>query len=449
VKLRISVMQASSYLFGMGLVEAFAAAIPIADAAAAPPTLTTLYSFGSTTSDGEFPAAGVISDASGALYGTTEEGGSRTICTSGCGTVFVLIPSSKKGRTWTEAVLHSFDVSGGDGILPTAGLIMDSAGAFYGTTEAGGTSTSPAGTVFKLTPQAGGTYTERVLYTFTSATADGAYPQAPLIMDATGALYGTTTEGGITTCPSPGCGTVFKLTPAADGSYAESVLHSFASAPVDGATPHAGLIMDSTGALYGTTAEGGGGTNCFGCGTVFKLTPATDGSYTESVLYSFTGGPADGVFPVAGLIMDATGALYGTTPHGGSTNCSPGCGTVFKLTPAAGAAYTESVLYSFKGGTDGAEPEAGLIMDAGVLYGTTYYGGGTSCQAGAGCGTVFSLIPSGGGKYKEQILYSFTGGADGANPMAPLYSPAKGVFFGTTLGGGTMGEGTVFKLTVK
>jgi uncharacterized repeat protein (TIGR03803 family) len=297
----------------------------------------------------------------GNLYGTTFAGGSY-VCSGGCGTVFKLTPSG------TETVLYRF--TGGDGANPTAGLIADASGNLYGTTELGGGAngcSGGCGTVFKLTPSG----TETVLYRFTGGS-DGASPFAALIADGAGNLYGTTFFGG-----ASGHGTVFKLTP----SGTETVLYSFTGGS-DGANPLAGLIADAAGNIYGMTNNGGAGS----FGTVFKLIP----SGNLAVLHSFSGG-SDGAFPGLGsLIADAAGNLYGMTVEGGGSGCGAiGCGTVFKLTPSG----TETVLYRFTGGSDGAFPHAGLIAGliadaAGHLYGTTN-------GSGSGNGTVFEIAGSG------------------------------------------------------
>jgi uncharacterized repeat protein (TIGR03803 family) len=257
------------------------------------------------------------------------------------------------GGTWTEKVLHSFG-SGTDGKGPLAGVIFDAAGNLYGTTYLGGTSAS--GTVFELTPAGGGTWTEKVLWSFGNGT-DGANPQASLIFDAAGNLYGTTYQGG-TAC----CGTAFELTPAGGGTSAETTLHAFGGG-TDGVGPQAGLIFDGAGSLYGTT--NGGGT--YNHGIAFELMPAGKGTWMEKVLHSFGNG-TDGAAPDAG-----------TTFLGGSY----GGGTVFRLN-----AQGETLLFSFSG-TDGAGPDAGLIFDgAGNLYGTTYQGGSE------GEGTAFEITNS-------------------------------------------------------
>ncbi|MGA2904008.1 MAG: choice-of-anchor tandem repeat GloVer-containing protein [Candidatus Korobacteraceae bacterium] len=233
-------------------------------------------------------------------------------------------------REWNEKVLHSFNNNGVDGAEPYAGLIFDAAGNLYGTTGNGGV--NAGGTVLELTPAGGGNWAETVLYSFCSQTncTDGANPSASLIFDAAGNLYSTTDAGG-----TYGDGTVFELTPTAGGGWTEQVLHSFNNNGTDGAYPYAGLIFDATGNLYGTTLNGGT-YQCVdeGCGTVFELTPTAGGGWTEQVLHNFGNG-TDGFWPYAGLILDAAGNLYGTTQLGGTGgNCGGyGCGTVFELTP--------------------------------------------------------------------------------------------------------------------
>ena len=335
---------------------------------------TVLYSFTGPSGDGAFPVGGLIMDTAGNLYGTTATGGGSSVCSGGCGTLF------KLDTAGNETVLHSF--TGGDGNEPDfVTLIMDKKGNLYGTTFFGGAGTcsvsgfSGCGTVFKLDTSGN----ETVLHSFTNSGGDGVGPDSGLIMDKAGKLYGTTFSGGTSSNCSGGCGTVFKL----DTSGHEVVLHSFAGG--DGAVASAALIIDKSRSLYGTTIYGGSSTNCVngalsGCGVVFKL----DTAGNETVLHSFIGPPTDGYGPYARLIMDTAGNLYGTTASGGGSSvCSGGCGTVFKLDTAG----NETVLHSFTG-SDGAGPLAGLIMDtAGNLYGTTQ-GGGTF-----GFGTVFKLIP--------------------------------------------------------
>ena len=254
-----------------------------------------------------------------------------------------------------------------------------------------------------------------VLYHFCSQSncSDGRWPYAGLISDQSGNLYGTTGAGGLT-CRLYGCGTVFKLTP--DGK--ETVLHAFAAGD-DGSGPYGGLIADGVGNLYGTTVSAGSdgcGGSQFGCGTVFRINAAGK----EKILYAFGGG-TDGAYPLAGLVADKKGNLYGTTSDGGGgTQCVVnfgGCGTVFRIDPKG----KETVLYAFSGGSDGSNPMASLVIDkAGNLFGTTAYGGNISaCSQGAspGCGVVFEVAADG----KEKALYAFNGGdKDGWSPVANL-----------------------------
>ena len=314
-------------------------------------------------------------------------------------------------------LLYSFRAHGKrpDGNQPSAGLVEVN-GTLYGTTYKGGAHGD--GTVFSITT--GGT--EKVLYDFAAGT-DGDGPLAALV-NVKGTLYGTTWYGG-----KYKEGTVFSVSTAGT----EHVLHSFAGG-TDGAGPVAGLI-DVSGTLYGTT-EAGGGVGCdgYGCGTVFSITA----SGKETVLHSFGGaGSGDGAEPSAGLV-NVNGTLYGTTYSG---NASGVYGTVFAITPSG----KETVLHGFKGSpSDGAEPWAGLVNVNGTLYGTTSVGGANSCQSSnQGCGTVFSITPSG----TENVLYSFKGGtSDGGVPRASLLN-VNGTIYGTTYYGGENGGGTVFSIT--
>ncbi|HEX4158884.1 MAG TPA: choice-of-anchor tandem repeat GloVer-containing protein [Rhizomicrobium sp.] len=298
-------------------------------------------------SDGYIPSGGLIADAAGNLYGTTEYGGGQG-CSGGygCGTVFRLAPNG------SEIVLYAF-AGTKDGAQPVAGLIEDAAGNLFGTTLAGGgngcqENGDGCGTVFEIAPDA----TETLLYKFTGGN-DGGNPLGSLIADSSGNLYGTTYEGG-----SYGYGAVFKLAPGG----AETVLHAFASGR-DGANPGCGLIRDKAGNLYGTTFDGGPHNR----GTVFRLAP--DG--TETVLYAFAA-RSDGYNPSGGVTRDKAGDLYGTTGLGGVNRR----GTVFKLAPDG----TETVLYAFgKGAGGGNYPGFGVIRDKhGYLYGTTANGGGNN-----------------------------------------------------------------------
>ena len=321
-----------------------------------------LHSFDQNGTDGSFPAASLIFDSAGNLYGTTTSGGTYTK-----GTVFELTPAA--GGTWTEKVLYSFNGNGTDGYAPYSGLVFDSAGNLYGTAYYGGTYSR--GTVFELTPQAGGTWTEQVLHSFGNGT-DASAPFAGLTFDTAGNLYGTTEVGGTSGgCAPYGCGTVFELTPQSGGGWTERVVYSFANNGTDGTVPKAGVTFDAAGNVYGTTYQGG----TYNLGALFELTPAAGGTWTEQVLHNFGNG-TDGAYPYARLIFDTAGNLYGTTYQGGSY----GGGTVFRFN-----AQGEVLLQNFSG-TDGANPFAGLILDGtGNLYGTTTAGGASHE------GTVFEI----------------------------------------------------------
>jgi uncharacterized repeat protein (TIGR03803 family) len=318
---------------------------------------TTLYTF--TGVDGGVPLAGVIRDAAGNLYGTTVGGGSNN-CTNGCGVVYKLDAAGQ------ETVLHNF-TNGADGGSPDAALVRDAAGNLFGTAQAA--ARRRLAWFFKL--DAAGQ--ETVLHRF-SGGADGAGPQG-LTLGASENLYGTTISGG-----AANSGVVYKL----DIFRFETVLYTF-SGGADGGYPIAGVIRDSGGNFYGTTAGGGTGTDFAGWGVVYKL----DTSGQETVLHTFTGG-ADGGFPT-GLIEDKAGNLYGTTEGGGIGMGWAGSGVVYKLDPAG----HQTVLYTFTGGADGYSPSAGLIQDAaGNLYGTTAGGGSNNCYDG--CGVVFKLTRTAG-----------------------------------------------------
>jgi len=389
-----------------------------------------LYSFGSETNDGVDPKASLIFDGAGNLYGTTSEGGdSGTGCGGyGCGTVFQLTRGAN-GK-WTETVLHSFRDDGKDGHGPSDSLFFDAAGNLYGTTTWGGA--NGYGTVFQLTPSANGKWTESVLHSFNGK--DGGYPRASLILDAAGNLYGTTQYGGAYVA----YGTVFQLAPSANGKWTEKVLHSFDSNGKDGYGPDASLILDAAGNLYGTTPAGGAyGSNCnYGCGTVFELVRRANGKWTEKLLHSFSESGKDGYGPVPGLIFDPAGNLYGTTYGGGAY----GPGSAFELRPGTNGKWKEKVLHSFDFGRGGCIPYGGLILDAaGNLYGTTV-------DCGSGLGTVFQLTPVAGGNWKGKVLHNFNG-KDGGDPDASLILDGAGNLYGTSLGGGANGGGTVFEVT--
>jgi uncharacterized repeat protein (TIGR03803 family) len=372
-------------------------------------TYRVLYNFKGRP-DGENPHVRLI-NLNGILYGTTTIGG-----TQDGGTVFLLTTSG------TETVLYSFEGGKGDGAAPAAGLI-NVKDTLYGTTTGGGTTNF--GTVFAITTSG----TETILHSF-GGSGDGTYPRDGLT-NVNGTLYGTTEQGGTNCSSSGGCGTIFAITT----SGKETVLHSFAGDPKDGAWPYAGLL-NVKGILYGTTSVGGK----YGDGTVFSFTP----SGKETVLYSFKGGgPSGGGANPYAALLNVKGTLYGTTDGGGATFL----GTVFAITTSG----KERLLYSFKGGTgDGGGPIAGLINVKSTLYGTTSGGGGSPNNGVVfgNTGTVFAITTSG----KETVLHRFGGPpGDGAVPYASLLN-VKGTLYGTTYYGGSrsggsgFGYGTVFAL---
>jgi len=360
--------------FSLSLTTTFAVLIfvtTLAGARAAAQSESILYSFNNNHGDGIGPRASLISDSAGNLYGTTSGGGAYAY-----GTVFELLP--KAGGGWTEKIIHSFGSSATDGQNPTSSLIFDSFGNLYGTTVNGGS--DYFGTAFELSPGKSGSWTVKIVHNFGSAdSTDGWFPSAGLIFDSSGDLYGTTSAGG-----TYAKGEVFELTPNGYGAWMGTTLHSFGDGAADGSDPFSGLILDASGNLYGTTYQGG----LYGTGTAFELSPGSAGTWTETALFSFNNGnngsvEANSIY--AGLISDSAGNLYGTGYNGGARNY----GAVFELSPKASGGWTQKTLHSFdNNGTDGSNPEGGLIFDAaGNLYGTTYNGGAY------GLGAVFELAP--------------------------------------------------------
>jgi len=398
--------------------------------------LTTLYSFQGGT-DGHSPNSLMLA-AGGSLYGTTST--AITLHCSTCGTVFQLTPPSGGGTAWAHTTLFGFPDEATDGETPTA-VIMGPAGTLFGAAAEGGPSTCSGygcGTVFELTPGAGG-WTDTVLLDF--GGSKGQMPTGALLLGPNGALYGTASQ------------LAYELRPPSSGSgaWTEHQLYSFTGATGDAYSPQSGFVAGPGPVLYGQSV-GGGASNL---GTVYQLTPPAvqGGAWTENVLYSFQGG-TDGSVPVGPLVRSSTGVLYGTTSTGGSPSCfqhlpQPGCGTVFQLTPPAGSGgtWTETVLYSFTDGTDGGYPSAGVVLGAnGVLYGTTTFGGTGSCEES--CGTVFQLTPPAlaGGTWTETVLYSFPVGSAGSSADAIVIPGPAGALYGVA-GGGAYGEGQVFELT--
>jgi uncharacterized repeat protein (TIGR03803 family) len=346
-----------------------------------------------SNTDGYLSMATLFLDSAGNLYGTTLEGGDLNYCGGlGCGVVFRLSPSN---RTWQFTVLHNF-TNGADGGGPYSGVVVDAAGNVYGTTANGGSYfTCPqyngCGVAFMLSPTASGTWKETVIHSFTGGW-DGSNPISGLLLDTAGDLYGTAFEGGMVASDCEyGCGVVYRLSPTSSGNWMPTVLHTFTGKD-DGSYPSAPLIWDAAGNLYGTTSRGGN-TQCItfapsGCGTVFELSPSSNGQWREEVLHKFAGGQG-GAVPVAPVVFDSSGNLFGTTGWGGRGCFGEGCGTVFEMKPTA-TRWTGVTLITFLGGYDGLEPFAGVVPDsAGHLYGTA--GLGITAR-----GLVFEITPSGG-----------------------------------------------------
>jgi uncharacterized repeat protein (TIGR03803 family) len=395
-----------------------------------------LYSF-TGGNDGGRPAADLVFDKAGNLYGTTVIGGNSTNCTGGCGAVFKLTRDSD-GK-WNETVLYNFQ-AGADGKNPYGGVTIDSEGNLVGTTVAGGAggicTGDGCGVVYMLT-HSGNNWNQSVLYSFTGGE-DGANPGGGLVIDKKGYIYGTAPTGGKPNgCGGLGCGVIYQLVTVEGGGWQENVIHTF-SGGKDGATGSLGrLHFDKAGNLYGV-AETGGDVTCnppSGCGSAFRLSPLSGGQWKISTLHAFKDQP-DGGFPYGGLISDATGSLYGTTYFGGKT----GAGTVFKLTAGSNGKWTETVLYSFQGAADGGNPTSTLALSTtGSLYGTTTVGGDSN-----GDGVVFKLTHSSGG-WKESVVHQFQG-ADGANPNYGMAQDKAGKLYGVTPFGGS-GHGVVFQIT--
>jgi uncharacterized repeat protein (TIGR03803 family) len=382
-------------------------------------TYKVLHQFNPNNGDGYFPEGGVVFDRQGNLYGTTGDGGLETCLAQGCGTVWELTPDPD--GSWTENLIHKFD--GSDGAFPANFLVFDTQGNLYGTASTRGSYS--LGAIFELTPS-GGIWTESTLHQFTGGWDGAGNPGSELSIDNGGHIYGSTASGG-----AYGEGVVFAL---AEPESGEIVLHAFTGG-ADGATPLGPLTFDASGNIYGTAAAGGSG-----YGLVFKLTPNKfNAGWTETVLYTFA--YQDRIQPSGGVIFDAAGNLYGATAYGGARNL----GAVYKLTHQADDSWGPSLLYSFAGPPDGEEAYTPLIFDnAGNLYGTTN-GGGPLLD-----GTVFKLTPGSGGQWTETILYGFSGGADGGAPLYGVIRDSAGNLYGTTPLGGIVPRGyggVVFEIT--
>ncbi|HEX4158897.1 MAG TPA: choice-of-anchor tandem repeat GloVer-containing protein [Rhizomicrobium sp.] len=387
---------------------------------AAADSLKIIHTF-ENVAKGARPRAALTSDAAGNLYGTTYTG-----APDGNGTVFELSPPAAGKKTWKQAVLHRFGTNVKDGIYPDSSAILDKEGNLYGTTSEGGI--NDAGTVFELVR---GKWKQVVLHRFTGG-ADGGSPHGTLVFGPDGALYGAAGFGG-----ASGAGLIYRFSQDAKGKWKEEILYNFANG-ADGGYPYCTPIFDKSGNIYGTTLNGGNAGN----GVVFELSPPVGGkSWTETVLHSFDDAD-DGAEPRIGVIMDGAGNLYGTTESGGSI----GYGAIFEVSPQGGGSWAESVIYNFDFSPNGGSPGySGLVLDAsGNLYGTTQTGGT------AENGVAFELSPQGGGNWTESVLHTFQGAPDGAQPEAGLLPGADGDLYGTTFYGGDAADsGTVFRITAK
>lgn len=415
-------MQPFSVRFFRFALSTFAALLLVAGIASAQETV--IYSFYSTFGDA-LPIGGLTADASGNLYGTTFYGG-----VYGNGMVYKLSPGASG---WQISVLYSFNPNGTDGWGPSSPPVFDAQGNLYGSTEFGGTGSCSifgCGTVYELSPTGDATWKETILHNFNDS--DGKQIHAGLIIDSFGNLYGMATGGGVYAS-----GTVFELSPSG-GTWNFSLLHQFFGG-TDGAHPLDALTLDGAGNLYGTTYEGGGTSAAckYGCGTVFKLSPA-NGTWTETTLHNFTTSTTGGASPTCKLTIDAAGNLYGTTSSGGG---ALNAGVVFELTQHANV-WIETVLHNFNQHSgDGNGPSNSVAFDAaGNLYGMTI-GGGSH-----GRGTAFELTPTAGGAWTETMLNNFSGqGAGGYFPNSgPLF--VNGNMYGIAASGGRNNQGTVFEV---
>jgi len=429
-------MRSNRHASGLAAVLAILSLAALLSTRAAAQTETALYSFNFQGTGGCSPNAALIFDSSGNLYGTARSGGGSGVDGGGAGVVFELL--AQAGGGWIYKVLHNFNDTPSDGSEPAAALVFDTAGNLYGTTEFGGI--HGYGTVFELTPHANGNWSEKIVHNFNFNGADGYAPASSLIFDASGNLYGTTPVGGIY-----GAGIAFELSPEAGGGWKEKMLHNFGSTS-DGWGPN-GLVFglagsDSAGNLYGVTS-GGAAHQPDANGTVYELSPQSDGSWKETRLLSIPGAsgsaPSD---PDAPPVFDQAGNLYTTSYNGGAY----GRGTVFELSPKAGGGWSTKVLHSFHDTLgDGEQPLGGVVFDAaGNLYGTTSNDGLTNESVGI----VYKLSPQASGSWSETILYDFINGSpNGMQPGAGVILDASGNLYGTTTYGGTYDGGVVFEVT--
>lgn len=394
----------------LGVVVILAAAAWAADT-------TQIYSFAGGI-DGAYTDTELAIDGAGNLYGSSVQGG-----TFGSGTVFELSPS---GSGWTHTVLYNF-TGGADGGEPYKGVTFGPDGDLYGTavTGGGGSCEGGCGVVYKLTHSGDG-WTQSVIHTFTGGN-DGSGPGSPVAFDAHGSLYGTTPTGGV-----HDCGVVYEMKPGTGGTWNLGVIHAFTGG-LDGLGGGASrLLIDGGGNLYGVNTVGGAN----GFGNVFEMVLVA-GKWQLRTLYSFRDQP-DGASPYGGVIFGPDGNLYGTTYYAGANDV----GTVYKLTRNKDDSWSESVLYSFKGGSDGDSPISTLVIDArGNLYGTTSDGGAANC----GCGTIFRVSRQQGGGWTETPVYRFPGDPYPGFAYNGMISDGHGNFYGTTVHGGSANDGAIYK----
>lgn len=377
--------------------------------------------------DGEFPAGTLVLDKSGNLFGSTLFGGTGN-CTAFQGNGCGTVFELKKQANGTWKHIVIYSFAGGDdGVQPNGGMVFDVNGNLYGTTFNGGTSNT--GTVFELTPGANG-WTESVIYSFKGVSPDGAEPMAGLSIDHSGNLYGTTWGGG-----KYGGGTVFELSPGSNG-WTETILYGFC--PNDDCSSGLGVLAAVTlgpaGNLFGVTEFGGNGPY----GTVFELTPA-NGSWNETTLHSFSG--PDGVHPnFAQLAFDGN-SFYGTTDQDGVF----GYGNVFRFSPAKNGHWTQSIVYNFRSGSSEGVLNYGVAIDGnGNLFGANGFGGGAGCQDSSGCGVVYEVTPRGHRRSVYAALHAFSGAADGGQPSGAPILDQTGNLYGTAEMGGAHNFGVVY-----
>lgn len=375
-----------------------------------------IYSFAGGN-DGEYTDTDLVMDQAGNIYGTSVQGGLYD-----GGTVFQVTTAG------VHTVLYNF-TGGTDGGEPYKGVTLDAQGNLYGTavTGGGGSCEGGCGTVFKLANAGGGVWNFGVIHTFTGGK-DGSGPGAPVVFDKAGNLYGMTPTGG-----ALGFGTIYLLKPGAS-DWTLRVIHTFTGG-ADGLGGSAGrMVFDRLGHVFGVATVGG----VNGKGVAFQLTRTSVGEWQFTSLYDFKDSP-DGALPYGGLIFDKAGNLYGTTYYAGKNDF----GTVYVLARGA-SGWTEHVLYSFKGGSDGGSPISTLVADAaGNLYGTTSDGGASGCS----CGTIFRMSRNSAGAWTETVVYRFQGQPDAGFAYNGLVSDSKGNFYGATVHGGTSNDGTIYKLT--